>query len=103
MLYAFESNRTEKLLENFARELHRHPGDRLFESSTVIVPNRNVGAYVKLGLARLKGIAANIRVTTLNSFSTTTAVSNAPGDVLVVDERLLDDLLLTALLDDEVL
>jgi exodeoxyribonuclease V gamma subunit len=60
------SNRTEALLQTFVRNMQRErQGAGPFAPVRVVVPNRNVETYLRLGVARACGIAANLQVTFL--------------------------------------
>jgi len=60
------SNRTEALLQAFVRNMQRERQSAgPFSPVRVVVPNRNVETYLRLGVARACGIAANLRVTFL--------------------------------------
>ena len=60
------SNRTEALLQAFVRNMQRERESAgPFAPVRVVVPNRNVETYLRLGVARACGIAANLQVTFL--------------------------------------
>ena len=66
MIHLCYSNRTEELLAALVREVAAERAGRSpFEPVRLVVPNRNVETYVKLGLAQATGIAANLEVTFL--------------------------------------
>ncbi len=105
MLRVYYSNRTEELLQAFVESLRTQRARThatLFEPTHLVVPNRNIETYVKLGMARLTGIAANIQVSFLEAFINELAAQTA-GDSQVMHRVLLHDLLLQALLDDMLL
>ena len=63
------SNRTEALLARFVAQLREqrqltHP----LEPVQVIVPNRNMEAYVERGVAEALGVSANLRFARLERF-----------------------------------
>ncbi|MBI4510400.1 MAG: exodeoxyribonuclease V subunit gamma [Deltaproteobacteria bacterium] len=63
MLRLYYSNRTEQLLAALVEELEEEralPGASLFLRPQVVVPNRNVEAYLKLGIAQKVGISAGL-------------------------------------------
>ncbi|MCP5002840.1 MAG: exodeoxyribonuclease V subunit gamma, partial [Planctomycetes bacterium] len=53
------SNRTESLLSKLHENLVKHWGDP-FDAPTLVVPNPNLGKWVKLRLADIDGITANL-------------------------------------------
>src|SRR5262245_10474790 len=101
MIRLVYSNRTEELLRAFAERVgaERSPG-RALSPVRLVVPNRNVETYVKLGLAAATGIAANLEVTFLRQLLARVAEAAFPGS-RVVDARQIQGCLL-ALLHDEV-
>ena len=105
MLRVYYSNRPEELLQAFVENVRTHRARTqaiLFEPTHLVVPNRNIETYVKLGMARLTGIAANIRVSFLEAFIDRIA-AQAAGESQVMDRVRLQDLLLQALLDERLL
>jgi exodeoxyribonuclease V gamma subunit len=63
------SHRTENLFEQFASDLAAYRAGRsLFETTRLIVPNRNVETWLKRALAARDGIAANFEVLLLRRF-----------------------------------
>ncbi len=98
------SNRTEELLERFAADLSGWRGarDAIFKPAQLIVPNRNVEVWLKRQLAARDGIAGNFEVHFLRRFVAGLLEARDPG-IQVVGSELLTDLLLSILLDDEVL
>ncbi|HET6281477.1 MAG TPA: exodeoxyribonuclease V subunit gamma [Polyangia bacterium] len=71
MIHLCYSNRTEELLAALSETLaaaRAQPGASLFQPTHLVVPNRNVETYVKLGVARALGIAANIETRLLRGF-----------------------------------
>jgi exodeoxyribonuclease V gamma subunit len=105
VLRVYYSNRTEELLQAFVENVRTHrgrPQATQFEPTHLVVPNRNIETYVKLGVARLTGIAANIQVSFLEAFIDELA-AQATGESQVTGRVLLQDLLLQALLDDKLL
>ena len=65
------SNRTESLLEALVGHLEReraHSGPSRLRPTLIVVPDRNVETWLKLGVARSLGIAANLEVSLLRRF-----------------------------------
>ena len=99
MLRLVYSNRTEELLESFVRDLRQLRGQRgPLEPVIVVVPNRNVETWLRFGLARITGIAANLDVRYLRRFLA--SLAGPRRDVRVVDGETLEAMLLSLLLDD---
>jgi exodeoxyribonuclease V gamma subunit len=106
VLRVFYSNQTEKLLYSLVYNIQVYrsqTGAGLFEPTPLIVPNKNIETYVKLGIARLTGIAANIEVGFLRSLIDDLAQEAAGDDKPVLNKTHLTDRILTALLDEELL
>ena len=100
MLRLTYSNRTEALFERFAADLAAFRADRgLFEPALLVVPNRNVEIWLKRQLARRDGIAANFEVLQLRRFVSGLLGRHDP-ELRLVDFELLQDLVLSVLLDD---
>jgi exodeoxyribonuclease V gamma subunit len=94
------SNRTEALLQAFVRNMRRErQGAGPLAPVRVVVPNRNVETYLRLGVARACGIAANLQVTFLRKFLGHVAKQALPTG-RVVDARQIQAHLL-ALFHDE--
>ncbi len=103
MLHLTYSNRTEALLEALGRDLaawrtSAHP----FDPVRLVVPNRNVEVWLKHRLARRDGIVANVETLLLRRF--VAGLLEGPGrGVRLVDAAVLEDLVLSLLLDDDYL
>lgn len=66
MLRVCTSNATEALLTRLARNLATERARRgPLAPARIVVPNRNLETYIKLGLAQASGVAANLEVTFL--------------------------------------
>lgn len=99
MLRLVYSNRTEELLETFVRDLQEFRALRgPLEPIVVVVPNRNVETWLRFGLARRTGIAANLDVRYLRRFLR--SLAGTRPDLRVVDGEALEAMLLSLLLDD---
>lgn len=90
MIHVHYSNRTEELLEALAGNLRAEgraasagPFGGAFVPVRLVVPNRNVETYLKLGLAQAHGIAANLQVGFLRALLAQVAESNVPGGRVV--------------------
>lgn len=93
------SNRTEALLAAFVRDLQEER-ERLgaLVPTQVVVPNRNVETYLRLGLARACGIAANLQITFLRKLLSHVARQALPGSRIVDAQQI--ELHLLALFHD---
>jgi len=102
MLKLVYSNRTEELLNAFVRDVAQlRAATGPLDPVVVVVPNRNVETFLRFGLARRTGIAANLDVRYLRRFLRSLAGRRA--DLRVVDGEALEAMLLSLLLDEEVL
>jgi exonuclease V gamma subunit len=94
------SNRTEALLQAFVRNLQRErQSEGPFAPVRVVVPNRNVETYLRLGVARECGIAANLQVTFLRRLLAHVAEQAIPNG-RVVDAQQIEGHLLALFHDD---
>jgi exodeoxyribonuclease V gamma subunit len=99
------SNRTERLLEALIEKLgaaRQRPGASLFDAATVVVPNRQIAAYLKFGIARAAGIASNLRMPFLRDFLKD-VIADCRPDFRIVAGSLLRGLLLDLLCDPALL
>ena len=92
------SNRLEALVEALAATVGAGRTS-LFDPVTLVVPNPLVEGYVKQGLARRLGIAANVQTRFLRGFLRDVAAKSAP-DATIVDRDLMEGALL-ALFHDQ--
>ena len=100
MLRVCYSNRTETLLAAFVRNLQRErQSEGPFAPVRVVVPNRNVETYLRLGVARACGIAANLQVTFLRKLLAHVAEQAVPNG-RVVDAQQIQGHLLALFHDD---
>lgn len=99
------SNKTERLLEELAGRIkeRRSAGAHPLEPVELVVPNRNMGAYVRLGLAQALGVAANLRFNFLNRFIEDLVSKACPGEMKLVDLDTAEAALLGALSDENIL
>ena len=86
------SNRLEALVEALAGTVGAGRTS-LFDPVNLVVPNTLVEGYVKQGLARRLGIAANVETRFLRSFLRQVAAKSAP-DATIVDRDLIEGALL---------
>jgi exodeoxyribonuclease V gamma subunit len=101
MIRLFYSNRTEELLAELAARVRAQQArDGALVPVRVVVPNPGVEGYVRLGVARAAGIAANLEVSLLTRFASEVA---APDGARVADAPALEAMALALLLDDAVL
>ncbi|HJX54264.1 MAG TPA: exodeoxyribonuclease V subunit gamma, partial [Polyangia bacterium] len=97
------SNRTEALLATFVRNLQRErQSEGPLAPVRVVVPNRNVETYLRLGVARACGIAANLQVTFLRRLLAHVAEQAIPNG-RVVDAQQIEGHLLALFHDDDFL
>ncbi|HEX3697500.1 MAG TPA: exodeoxyribonuclease V subunit gamma [Polyangia bacterium] len=102
MIHLCYANRTEALLEALTERLaaaRAEPGASLFQPTHLVIPNRNVETYVKLGVARTLGVAANFQTRFLRGFLADVARQSVPG-VEVIDRPQLQGELLSLLQDE---
>jgi exodeoxyribonuclease V gamma subunit len=94
------SNRTEALLARFVEQLRaQRASTHPLEPVQVIVPNRNMEAYLERGVAEALGVSANLRFARLERFMGAW-LERALPDVRIMDRTAYESLLL-ALLHDE--
>jgi exodeoxyribonuclease V gamma subunit len=94
------SNRTEALLQAFVRNLQRErQSEGPFAPVRVVVPNRHVETYLRLGVARTCGIAANLDITFLRTLLAHVAEQALPSG-RVVDAQQIEGHLLALFHDD---
>ena len=101
MLRLVYSSRTEELLAALAETLQaeRAAGAHPLEPVELLVPNRNMERYVRLGLAETLGVAANLRFRRLERFTAELVAGAAPARDGEPAARLVDaDALAGALL-----
>jgi len=99
----FYSNRTEQLLCALAGKVKAqrattHP----LEPVELVVPNRNMETWVRLGLAQKLGVAANMNFRRLEQFIGDIVGKIYPGEYKVAGLDTIEAALLAILLDEEV-
>jgi exodeoxyribonuclease V gamma subunit len=103
MLRVVYSNSTAALLAALARDVAAARSESALLAPThLVVPDRHVAAWVKLGLARLSGLCANVEVHYLKRLFGDLVAGAAP-DVRVVDAETRQGLVLAVLLDDDLM
>jgi len=103
MLDLVYSSHTEKLLDALiadVAEQRRELGP--LEPVRIVVPNRNIETYLRFGIARRTGIAANLEVHLLRRF-VGKLLCAGPEPLQILDADALRDLVLEQLLDDAAL
>src|SRR4051812_25834554 len=95
------SNQTEELLRALAADLRAAgaQGRGLFDPTPLVVPNPQIETYVKLGVARENGVAANLQARYLRGHLARIVVATAPEVAVVERDTIEGELLL--LLQDE--
>ncbi len=102
MIEQFYSNRTEQLLDALAGKVIAQRADtHPLEPVELVVPNRNMETWVRLGLAQKLGVAANMRFSRLEQFIADIVGKTCPGDYKVADLDIIEAALLAILLDEE--
>jgi exodeoxyribonuclease V gamma subunit len=92
------SNRTEELLAELGVRVRAQQAvDGPLVPVRLVVPHAGVEGYVRLGIAREQGIAANLDTSLLTPFASETS---APGGGRVADAAALEAMTLGLLLDD---
>jgi len=98
----FYSNRTEQLLDALAGKVKgqraaAHP----LEPVELVVPNRNMETWVRLGLAQKLGVAANMNFRRLEQFIGDIVDKSCPGEYKVAGLDIIEAAILAILLDQE--
>ncbi len=102
MIELFYSNRTEQLLGALAEQVKvqratTHP----LEPVDLVVPNRNMETWVRLGLAQELGVAANMNFRRLEQFIGDIVDKTCPGEYKVASLDIIEAAILAILLDEE--
>ena len=99
MIRLHYSNRTEALLARFVEQLRaQRASTHPLEPVQVIVPNRNMEAYLERGVAEALGVSANLRFARLERFMGSW-LERALPDVRILDRTAYESLLLALLHD----
>ncbi len=102
MIELFYSNKTEQLLGTLADQVKAqreavHP----LEPVELVVPNRNMETWVRLGLAQKLGVAANMNFRRLEQFIGDMIDKTCPGEYKVAGLDIIEAAILSILLDQE--
>ena len=102
MIELFYSNRTEQLLCALADQVKAqrettHP----LEPVELVVPNRNMETWVRLGLAQKLGVAANMNFRRLEQLIGDMVDKTCPGEYKVAGLDIIEAAILAILLDEE--
>ncbi len=103
MLHLWYSNRMEALVDTLLRvqsDDQQDPLTSLFTPLSLIIPNRQMDTFVRLSMARLTGITANVQSFFLGNFLTE-LLADTPGRLLTAD--VLHRLLLDVFHDQDIL
>jgi exodeoxyribonuclease V gamma subunit len=95
------SNRTEELLAELATRARTQQREAPLVPVNIVVPSASVERYLRLGVARVSGIAANLDVARLTRFVSELLASSS--GVRVADAASLEAMSLALLLDDHFL
>src|SRR5882672_2674430 len=99
MIRLVYSNRTEELLAELAAQARAQQArDGSLVPVRIVVPSAGVEGYVRLGVARASGIAANLEVALLTRFAAD--IVSAASGARVADAAALAGMALALLLDD---
>jgi exodeoxyribonuclease V gamma subunit len=93
------SNRTEPLLDALAENVAATQ-TTLYDPVNLLVPNAFVAQHVVAGIARRRGIAANVKTRFLRNFLRDVAAESAP-DLRIIDRDVLEAELLAVFHDDD--
>lgn len=105
MIELIYSNKTERLLEELARDLskRREHGAHPLVPVELVAPNRNMETWLRLGLAQSLGVAANLRFRFLNRFIGDMVAEACPGEMKLADLDTVEAAVLAALMDETLL
>jgi len=101
MIELVYSNKTEHLLYALAADLQRRraEGAHPLDPVEMVVPNRNMETWVRLGLAQAAGISANLHFRRLERFIGGIVSEVCPGEVKLVDLDTIEAAILAVLCD----
>ncbi|MFO7951510.1 MAG: exodeoxyribonuclease V subunit gamma [Bacillota bacterium] len=105
MIELVYSNQTERLLEDLALnlQLEREAGAHPLAPVELVVPNRNMEAFVNLGLAQHLGVAANLHFRRLERFIGEIINEACPGKIRLAGLEAIEAAILSLLLNDQLL
>ncbi|MDP9033587.1 MAG: exodeoxyribonuclease V subunit gamma [Myxococcota bacterium] len=102
MIRLVYSNRTEELIAELARRVRaQQASDGALVPVRLVVPSASVESYVRLGIARIGGVAANLDAMLLTRFAAEAV--NARSGARLAGAEALEGLALTLLLDESFL
>jgi exodeoxyribonuclease V gamma subunit len=105
MIELIYSNKTERLLKELAKDLskRREQGAHPLAPVEIVVPNRNMETWLRLGLAQSLGVAANLRFRFLNRLIGDLVSDACPGEMKLADLDTVEAAVLAALMDEALL
>lgn len=105
MIELVYSNRTERLLDNLAESLkqQRESGAHPLDPVEMVVPNRNMETWVRLGLAQAAGVAANLNFRRIERFIGEIVAETCPGEFIPVNLDTVEAAVLAALLNPDII
>jgi exodeoxyribonuclease V gamma subunit len=104
MLRLVYSNRTEELLAELATRVRAQQArEGALVPVQVVVPSASVEAYLRLGIAREQGVAANLAFARLGGFAAGVVEAASSARPKLADAADLEALALRLLIDDEAL
>lgn len=99
------SNRTERLLDHLAVNLReqREAGAHPLDPVELVVPNRNMEIWVRLGLAQAAGVAANLNFRRIERFIGEIVTETCPGEYKPVNLDIVEAAVLATLLNRDII
>jgi exodeoxyribonuclease V gamma subunit len=105
MIELIYSNKTERLLDNLAVSLReqRKAGAHPLDPVELVVPNRNMETWVRLGLAQAAGVAANLNFRRIERFIGEIITETCPGEYKPVNLDIVEAAILATLLNRDII
>ncbi|MDY6826789.1 MAG: exodeoxyribonuclease V subunit gamma [Bacillota bacterium] len=104
MIKLIYSNQTERLLETLVKILKvQRSGAHPLDPVELVVPNRNMETWIRLGLAQALGVAANLHFRRLERFIGNLVEEACPGEIKLADLDTVEAAILSILLDGRAL
>jgi len=104
MIKLIYSNQTERLLDTLVEVLKVQRSDtHPLDPVELVVPNRNMETWVRLGLAQTMGVAANLHFRRLERFIGDLVNETCPGEIKLADLDTVEAAILSILLDNKTL
>ena len=105
MIELVYSNRTERLLDDLADSLRqqRESGAHPLDPVELVVPNRNMETWVRLGLAQAAGVAANLNFRRIERFIGEIVAETCPGEFKPVNLDTVEAAVLATLLNRDII